>query len=106
MKFLCPQCKAKYQIADDKIEGRTLRMKCRRCEHEIVVKGDLAIAESEPPPPNKQPVQPLGKAPAGGRAVPAARPAAAPRTAPRARMSTQRQSSAAGRRKTPTGRPP
>ena len=78
MKFLCPQCKAKYQIADDKIEGRTLRMKCRRCEHEIVVKGDLAIAESEPPPPNNQPVQPAGKAPIAGRPVPAARPAAAP----------------------------
>ncbi len=78
MKFLCPQCKAKYQIADDKIEGRTLRMKCRRCEHEIVVKGDLAIAESEPPPPNRQPAQPVGKAPIAGRPVPAARPAAAP----------------------------
>src|SRR6185295_16883030 len=40
MKFLCPQCKAKYQIPDEKIAGRTLRMKCRRCEHDIIVKGD------------------------------------------------------------------
>ena len=47
MKFLCPQCKAKYQIADDKIDGRTLRMKCRRCEHEIVVKGDVDAAGAE-----------------------------------------------------------
>jgi len=78
MKFLCPQCKAKYQIADEKIEGRTLRMKCRRCEHEIVVKGDLAIAESEPPPPNNQPVQPAAKAPIAVRPTPAARPAAGP----------------------------
>jgi len=46
MKFLCPQCKAKYQIADEKIERRTLRMKCRRCEFEIVVKGDAASVEA------------------------------------------------------------
>lgn len=46
MKFLCPQCKAKYQIADEKIEGRTLRMKCRRCEFEITVRGD-GLAASE-----------------------------------------------------------
>lgn len=53
MKFLCPQCKAKYQIADDKIDGRTLRMKCRRCEHEIVVRGDGLVHEdaAAPNPP-------------------------------------------------------
>jgi predicted Zn finger-like uncharacterized protein len=31
MKFLCGNCKAKYQIADEKASGKTLRMKCRRC---------------------------------------------------------------------------
>ncbi len=31
MKFLCPSCKAKYQIADEKIAGRSVRMKCRKC---------------------------------------------------------------------------
>ena len=35
MKFLCGNCKAKYQIADEKVTGRTLRMKCRRCDHDI-----------------------------------------------------------------------
>ena len=39
MKFLCGNCKAKYQIADEKIAGRTLRMKCRRCSHDIVLRG-------------------------------------------------------------------
>ena len=39
MKFLCGNCKAKYQIADEKISGRTLRMKCRRCNHDIIIKG-------------------------------------------------------------------
>jgi predicted Zn finger-like uncharacterized protein len=39
MKFLCGNCKAKYQIADEKISGRTLRMKCRRCQHDIIIRG-------------------------------------------------------------------
>ena len=40
MKFLCSNCKAKYQIADEKVEGRTLRMTCRRCQQEIVIRGE------------------------------------------------------------------
>ena len=40
MKFLCPNCKAKYQIADEKISGRTLRMNCRKCGHDIVIRGE------------------------------------------------------------------
>ncbi|HJL14915.1 MAG TPA: GYF domain-containing protein [Sandaracinaceae bacterium LLY-WYZ-13_1] len=40
MKFLCPNCKAKYQISDEKIAGRTLKMDCRRCNHPIVIRGD------------------------------------------------------------------
>lgn len=35
MKFLCDNCKAKYQIADEKVGGRTVRMKCRKCGHLI-----------------------------------------------------------------------
>jgi predicted Zn finger-like uncharacterized protein len=31
MKFSCPNCTAKYQIADDKVAGRTVKMKCRKC---------------------------------------------------------------------------
>ncbi len=37
MKFLCGHCKAKYQIADEKAEGRTLRMTCRQCGKEIII---------------------------------------------------------------------
>lgn len=40
MKFLCGNCKAKYQIADAKVAGRTLRMKCRRCGHDILIQGE------------------------------------------------------------------
>ena len=55
MKFLCPNCKAKYQISDEKIAGRTLKMDCRRCNHPIVIRGNApeameALAEQEPKP--------------------------------------------------------
>ncbi|MEM1413747.1 MAG: zinc-ribbon domain-containing protein, partial [Myxococcota bacterium] len=42
MKFLCDNCKAKYQIPDEKIAGRTLRMNCRKCGSAIVIKGPPA----------------------------------------------------------------
>lgn len=45
MKFLCDQCKAKYQIADEKVQGKTLRMKCRKCGHVIEIR---ASAEGTP----------------------------------------------------------
>ena len=54
MKFLCPSCKAKYQIGDEKVAGRSVRMKCRKCGYLIQVSsvaglGD-ALPGSEPPP--------------------------------------------------------
>src|SRR6188768_1294430 len=53
MKFLCPCCKAKYQIGDDKVAGRSVRMKCRKCGYVTQVSsvpglGD-ALPGSEPP---------------------------------------------------------
>jgi predicted Zn finger-like uncharacterized protein len=61
VKFLCDQCKAKYQISDDKVAGKTVRMKCRKCGHLIEVRAAVtetsvagALREgsssSEPPP--------------------------------------------------------
>jgi predicted Zn finger-like uncharacterized protein len=38
VKFLCEQCKAKYQIADEKAAGKTVRMKCRKCGYLIEVR--------------------------------------------------------------------
>jgi predicted Zn finger-like uncharacterized protein len=54
MKFLCGNCKAKYQIADEKVSGRTLRMKCRRCGHDILIDGHNA-SQSNPPQPSPAP---------------------------------------------------
>jgi predicted Zn finger-like uncharacterized protein len=62
VKFLCEQCKAKYQIADEKAVGKTVRMKCRKCGHLIEVRAAVTetsvasnLAERAPvpaPPPS------------------------------------------------------
>ena len=52
MKFLCPSCKAKYQIADEKVAGRSVRMKCRKCGFMIQVSSAMAAPsgiDSDPP---------------------------------------------------------
>src|SRR5688572_13342455 len=52
MKFLCPSCKAKYQIADEKVAGRSVRMKCRKCGFMIQVSSASASSgplDSDPP---------------------------------------------------------
>ena len=62
MKFLCDKCKAKYQIADEKVAGRTVRMKCRKCGHLIEVRAEVtetSVAtklpkEPEPPPATRE----------------------------------------------------
>ena len=51
MKFLCDQCKAKYQIADEKVAGRTVRMKCRKCGHMIEVRAEVTESSVSRFPP-------------------------------------------------------
>jgi predicted Zn finger-like uncharacterized protein len=70
MKFLCPNCKAKYQIADEKVSGRTLRMDCRRCGQNITIRADMAIedaAEVAPAPKPAPVVKPGGPTTSTGR---------------------------------------
>lgn len=50
MKFLCDNCKAKYQIADEKVAGKTVRMKCRKCGHQIEVRAAVTESTSLAPP--------------------------------------------------------
>ncbi|MBX3226900.1 MAG: zinc-ribbon domain-containing protein [Labilithrix sp.] len=51
MKFLCDNCKAKYQIADEKVAGKTVRMKCRKCGHQIEVRSAVTEGSGSMPPP-------------------------------------------------------
>lgn len=67
MKFLCDSCKAKYQIPDEKISGRTLRMKCRKCSHEIIIRGpkgpESGASESERRSPARTSASSAGRMP-------------------------------------------
>lgn len=69
MKFLCGNCKAKYQIADEKVTGRTLRMKCRRCDHDILIDGHSMPAPPPGAPPAGIPTHQTGNARRGGVSV-------------------------------------
>jgi predicted Zn finger-like uncharacterized protein len=95
MKFLCPSCKAKYQIADEKVAGRSVRMKCRKCGFMIQVSSAIASPagfDSEPPeqtegdafslPPPAVQEAPAKSAPLAAAPAPAPAPAAPVATAP------------------------
>ncbi len=58
MKFLCDQCKAKYQIADDKAAGKTVRMKCRKCGHLIEVRATAPEPTADAPVSGPKPASP------------------------------------------------
>jgi len=92
MKFVCDNCKAKYQIGDDKVAGKTVRMKCRKCGYNIKVSPEGSEAPSmdmpshdfEAPASMAAPVVPQ---PPQSGPVPSqvARPAPAPKPAAPAR---------------------
>jgi predicted Zn finger-like uncharacterized protein len=58
MKLTCHSCGAKYTVSDDKIQGKTVKMKCRKCGSTIVVGGaadagagaDVGAADAGSPP--------------------------------------------------------
>ena len=43
MKVECAACQAKYQIPDERVAGRKLKIRCRKCGGAIVVRGDQLI---------------------------------------------------------------
>jgi len=63
MKFHCDRCKTRYSIADDRVRGKILKIRCKNCSAVITVRegmdGEAAEAPAVAPP------------------IPAARPAAA-----------------------------
>jgi predicted Zn finger-like uncharacterized protein len=55
MKVTCQACSAQYTIADDKVKGRKVKIRCKACQTPIVVDGqnppaDVGSGASEPPP--------------------------------------------------------
>src|SRR4051794_21262462 len=51
MKIVCDNCSTKYSIADEKVRGKVFKIKCKKCSHIIVVKGQEggASTSSESP---------------------------------------------------------
>ena len=46
MKLICDQCGAKYSIADEKVRGKVFKIRCKKCQNVIVVRGTDQAAEA------------------------------------------------------------
>ena len=47
MKFVCDSCRSRYEIADEKVAGKSLQIRCRNCGHLIRLSAPaLAVAPS------------------------------------------------------------
>ncbi len=40
MKIVCDSCGTKYSIADDKVRGKVFKIRCKKCAHIIIVRGN------------------------------------------------------------------
>ena len=47
MRILCDNCSAKYSIADEKVMGKVFKIRCKKCSHVILVRGDGASGPGE-----------------------------------------------------------
>jgi len=81
MKFVCERCHTKYSIADDKVRGKVLKVRCKSCEHVITVRESGAtIDEPAAATGSKEaPMSRSGTLAAAGRAAGATASAARPR---------------------------
>ncbi len=44
MKFICDNCSTKYSIADERVRGRVLKIRCKKCDFVITVREDVQAA--------------------------------------------------------------
>ncbi|MCU1282837.1 MAG: family finger-like protein [bacterium] len=49
MKFVCDKCNTRYSIADERVHGRVLKIRCKACNNVITVREDHPLPA--PPPP-------------------------------------------------------
>ncbi len=65
MKITCQSCNSKYNVADEKVQGKTVKIRCRKCGSTIVVhgaasasaNGSAPVPETAPPPIRKEDAQ-------------------------------------------------
>lgn len=90
MKFACDSCQTKYTIPDEKVRGKVLKIRCKKCGSVITVKEEVAAPpEPEPPPVEERTrvadiglLEKLRQAEEMRQAAPAPAPAAAPEPPP------------------------
>ncbi|HUU02373.1 MAG TPA: AgmX/PglI C-terminal domain-containing protein [Myxococcota bacterium] len=46
MRFTCKKCQTPYTISDDKIRGKVIKVRCKRCNHLIVIRSHSSQAVS------------------------------------------------------------
>lgn len=78
MRFTCDACSAKYSIADERVKGRILKIRCKACNHIITVREEEKSRSGRLPLPPNEPVPPNRKVPVGEAIDAAFGPAVAP----------------------------
>src|SRR3954451_12746503 len=48
MKISCQSCQAKYTIADEKVLGKIVKIRCKKCSATIVINGNETAAAAMP----------------------------------------------------------
>lgn len=48
MKFLCQRCKTRYSIADERVRGKILKIRCKSCSEVITVREGMETAPERP----------------------------------------------------------
>jgi len=49
MKFFCDRCNAKYSISDEKVRGKVVKVRCKRCDNVITVSEEKNQAHGSTP---------------------------------------------------------
>ena len=70
MKITCQSCQSKYNVADEKVQGKVVKIRCRKCNATIVVDGNsvTAAATIEAPGMEQSAAAPAVAASEGGAA--------------------------------------
>lgn len=55
MKIICDNCGAKYSIADEKVKGKVFKIRCKKCQESIVIRGDAQPEAAPAPAPAPEP---------------------------------------------------
>jgi predicted Zn finger-like uncharacterized protein len=66
MKFQCDRCKTRYSIADERVRGKILKIRCKNCEAVITVREGMGGGEAKQPARPaavKAPSRPVAKSP-------------------------------------------